>query len=493
MLAKEKRKIYLRKIKGFWEEFSQKKIGLCGILIVGLFLFAAIFAPWLTPYDPEKELTGVADGFAMPQWMTIFPGYGDVPPTMRWSPDWTPTEESLLVNAEVEGGRFVILYNATGATALRITRFPVAFNFSYPYGPPNTFSIEFDWKAAPEFIDTQTTTKYSLELVLKSPSGLSYSIWDLGFPESTIKESPPFSGEARQHHDHISSVLNLPERLGYKPWQGKQMVQDIFAEKGEYSLLFYVSFLPIRYNATCKISIWAEKLEVLGLVHGILGTDNLGHDIFAQLIYGVRISLAIGLLAAVVATTIGVLVGVVAGFVGGIVDETLMRMVDVLLCLPVLPLILALICIYGRSVWYIVVIIGIFGWQGLSRMIRSQVLSIRETPFVESAIASGANKPYIMYRHILPNVFPIIAANVVLSVPLAILLEAGLSFIGFGDPQTATWGRMLQRAYDFGAFRQLAWWWIVPPGLAITLVCLSFVFLGHAVDEIVNPRLRRRR
>ena len=131
--------------------------------------------------------------------------------------------------------------------------------------------------------------------------------------------------------------------------------------------------------------------------------------------------------------------------------------------------------------------------QGLSRVIRSRVLSLREMPFIESAKAAGASDSYIIIRHLVPNVFPVAMASMILAVPAAILTEAALSFLGFGDPFVPTWGKMLHEAYTEGAFGAFAWWYILPPGLAITFICLAFVFIGHALDEIVNPRLRRRR
>ncbi len=235
------------------------------------------------------------------------------------------------------------------------------------------------------------------------------------------------------------------------------------------------------------------KFVMLGLVHGILGTDDIGADLWSQLVYGARISLFIGLLAALVGTSIGAVVGVVAGYAGGVVDEILMRLVDILLVLPFLPLLLTLVFLYGKNIYYLILFIAIFGWQGLARAIRSQVLSLRETAFVECAKAAGGSKFYIMRKHLLPNVFPLIFPSLVLSIPGAILFEASLSFLGFGDPRVPTWGKMLQYAFLGEGFSRLAWWWILPPGLAITTLSLAFVFMGHAFDEIVNPRLRRRK
>jgi peptide/nickel transport system permease protein len=204
-------------------------------------------------------------------------------------------------------------------------------------------------------------------------------------------------------------------------------------------------------------------------------------------------SLIIGLLAALVGTSIGIFVGVASGYLGGYVDEISMRIVDILICLPLLPLLLALVYLYGRNVFYIVIFIAVFGWQGLARIIRAQTLSIREAAYIDTARASGAGGFYIMLRHIVPNIIPVAFASMVLAVPGAILFEAALSFLGFGDPSVPTWGMMLQHAFSFGGFTHLAWWWIIPPGLAIIGMCLAFVFIGYAFDEIVNPRLRRRR
>jgi len=225
----------------------------------------------------------------------------------------------------------------------------------------------------------------------------------------------------------------------------------------------------------------------------LLGTDLLGRDTLSRLIYGARTALMVGFISVGVGGIIGIPLGIMAGYFGGIVDETLMRIVDILLCLPVLPLLLGLMVIYGTSVWYLVILIAIFGWQGLSRIIRSRVLSLKEMPFVECARAAGGSKFYIMLKHMVPNVLPVALASMILSVPAAILTEAAISFIGLGDPSAPTWGRMLHYANSRGGFFALAWWWIIPPGLAITILTLCFVFIGHAVDEIVNPRLRRRR
>jgi peptide/nickel transport system permease protein len=301
----------------------------------------------------------------------------------------------------------------------------------------------------------------------------------------------------------VTPIAEMAVKLGYQSYETTNMVHDMFSFKGNYTFTFRVTIQPGQINgvtvpleeATGTIQISNGYFNTWGRVYGLLGTDGFRHDVVSQLIIGSRISILIGISAAAISVTFGLFVGITAGYLGGAIDEGLMRMVDILICLPILPIILVLTAMFGYNVYFVVLVIAIFGWQGLSRVIRSQVLSLREMPFVESAIASGGSKSYIMVRHIIPNVLPIALTSLVLSVPSAIILEAALSFLGFGDPFAPTWGKMLQNAQNTGAFSPtiLAWWDVLPSGLAITFLCLSFVFIGHAVDEIVNPKLRRRR
>jgi peptide/nickel transport system permease protein len=464
LVSKEKRIIYLRKIKNFWEEYRRNKIGLVGLAIVSLYVIVALTAPWLTPYHPLLD-SSLAQNFAMPEWITILPEYRDIARTMKIPVYWSVSEKSDII--EVRWGREVVI-NYRGDTE-ETARVYLTSKFDYPYGPPNVFRAELTWAAL-----TAKNVSYSLALSIVSTNGTEYSLWQT----SLDKEG---SGNVFVNSRTIEEL-------------GQNLASEIFSEKGEYTLWLYITFTPLSPEAKCEIRVTNSIFTILGRVHGLLGTEEYGRDVFSQLIHGAKISLIIGLSAAIISTVIGVAVGVASGYIGGIFDEFTMRIVDILLCLPVLPLILAFMYVFKtKSVLYIIFLVAIFWWLGLSRVIRSQTLSIREMPFVECARASGAGRLYIMFRHIVPNVLPFAFAFMVLAVPSAILLEAALSFLGFGDPLSTTWGRMLDRAFISGAFKRLAWWWIFPPGLAIVFLCLGFVFIGHAVDEIVNPRLRRRR
>jgi peptide/nickel transport system permease protein len=228
-----------------------------------------------------------------------------------------------------------------------------------------------------------------------------------------------------------------------------------------------------------------------GRVWGIMGTDHHGADLWTELVYGARISLYVGLLASIIGVVIGLIVGLAAGYMGRYVDEFLMRFSDMLLVIPTLPLLIVLVAVLGPALENLIILIGFLGWMGFARLVRSQVLSLRERPFVEAAKAVGAGKTHIMTRHILPNVISLVYVSLATSVPGAIVSEAALSFLGFYDPNKISWGRMLFEAQNNGGVAY--WWWVIPPGLCIAALAIAFVLLGFALDEVFNPRLRMRR
>jgi peptide/nickel transport system permease protein len=228
-----------------------------------------------------------------------------------------------------------------------------------------------------------------------------------------------------------------------------------------------------------------------GTVFGIMGTDNLGRDLWRGLMYGFPVALLIATLTSLLSTFIGASLGIFSGYAGGATDSVIQRASDIVSNVPTLPLLIFLVSILGRHLWLIMLVLVAFSWPGLTILVRSMVLQLREGQLVEAARAMGAPRRRIMARHVFPQVAPFIVAQMIFFAPGAILAEAALSFLGLGDPSIPTWGQMLEAGLRTGAIYVGYWWWILPPGMLIVVTALAFMLLALALEPVVDPRLRR--
>ncbi len=224
----------------------------------------------------------------------------------------------------------------------------------------------------------------------------------------------------------------------------------------------------------------------------LLGTDDKGRPIVALLVWGARTSLTVGLVAAFLSIVIGAGVGISSGYFGGWPDTVLSRIEEAFLVIPQIPLAIVMVSVMGRELRTIILVIAITSWAGSARLIRAQTLTVKSRMYVERARALGASRWHVITRHILPNVMPIIIANLTLTVPIAILTEATLSFLGIGPFGGVSWGKTLELARSANAVRLGNWWFFLPVGLIITTVVLSFTMVGNALDRVLNPKLRER-
>jgi peptide/nickel transport system permease protein len=220
-----------------------------------------------------------------------------------------------------------------------------------------------------------------------------------------------------------------------------------------------------------------------------LGTDDQGRSVLTLVIWGSRISLAVGAVSAVIAMVIGATIGVLAGHFGGVPSTLLMRITDWFLVIPFLPLAIVLARVVGPSFGTIIIVIGVTSWPGTARLIRAQTLAIEGRPYLERARALGGGHWHQITRHVLPNVLPMVIANATLTVSVTILAETTLAFLGLGDPLHVSWGTIMQQAFDGQVITTGSWWWIGAPGIAVLLVVSSFNLCGRALERVLDPRL----
>jgi peptide/nickel transport system permease protein len=251
-------------------------------------------------------------------------------------------------------------------------------------------------------------------------------------------------------------------------------------------------FLAIFGSAIAPDNPTASSLDVLAAPSADhwLGTTENGEDVFSQLLVGARVSIVVGFAAAAISALLGATVGLIGGYFGGWTDRGLDALENWFLVIPQIPLMIVLARLLEPSLTVLIAVIGLTSWAGTGRIVRAQVLTLRERAFVERARALGAGDGYIIRTHVLPNTLPLIFANTVLIVAVAILSEAALAFLGLGDPTRISWGTMLENAFSSGAPSAGAWWYVIPPGLCITMLVLSVSILGYLFEEYVNPRLR---
>ena len=251
-------------------------------------------------------------------------------------------------------------------------------------------------------------------------------------------------------------------------------------------------FLAVFGSLVAPDDPFASSLDVMAppSAEHLLGTTEQGSDVFSQLLVGARVSIVVGFAAALISALLGSAVGLASGYFGGWTDRILDALENWFLVIPTLPLMIVLARLLDPSLTVLIVVIGLTSWAGTGRIVRAQVLTLRERAFVERARALGAGDRYILKTHILPNTLPLIFANTVLIVAVAILSEAALAFLGLGDPTSISWGTMLENAFTSGAPSAEAWWYVIPPGLCITVLVLAIAILGYLFEEHINPRLQ---
>ncbi|MGV8145150.1 MAG: ABC transporter permease [Alkaliphilus sp.] len=271
---------------------------------------------------------------------------------------------------------------------------------------------------------------------------------------------------------------NREERYNVYDFDGKEVIMD-------YSNARDVGFPIVTVDGQ------AVEMQKRWNRTNILGTDNLGRCVYTRIVYGARISLSVGLVAVAIRVFLGILIGSIAGYYGGKIDNILMRFADMVMCFPQLLIIITIIVIVGPSIFNVMIVLGVLGWPGIARIVRGQILSLREQEFMEAAEALGLSDFRKIFRHLLPNIMASVVVFATIGIAGAILTEAALSFLGLGvQPPTPSWGNMIQAARSIYAL-QRQWWLWVPPGLAIFVTVMSFNILGDGLRDALDPKLKK--
>jgi len=283
--------------------------------------------------------------------------------------------------------------------------------------------------------------------------------------------------------------------------EGNRLVKLLLKDKlgliGVALMIFFIAlavFAPLIITHDPQTQNYSSDGKLLNMAppssEHILGTTKMGRDVFSQVVAGTRVALVVGFTCALMVTVIGTVIALLAGYFGGWVDDFLMRATDIIYGIPFLPFVMIMVAVLGPSIWNIIIAIVLIMWRTTTRVIRSEVLSIKQRTFIQAAKLNGASSLRIVFRHVAPNVIPLALVFGSLAMGQAIVTEASISFLGYGDPMLISWGKILYDAYIAHAITE-AWWWVIPPGLAITLLVMSGFFVSRSLEEILNPRLRR--
>lgn len=507
--------LQIRNFENMMKKIFKNKKAFVGLVILVLFAFVAIVGPFFTRNDPIAEGSvppgkmPVATQLSTPGWYRDLLG-GNYTNNIYVTPDpefSDPSKLSLWDNATTDPGIYIGYNSSTGIddkgsmemTFTREGNATLSIDFKYPYQvPPTKFGIEWSYCVDTQYPQTPEKANFTvfLDFSYQTPGSNRTRVFPAAFPlridvsNSTWNSIPWYKSSSAYPY-----LKNF--------YDGQDPLPIIFTKPGKYTLDITVQFsrneTAYGGNVTAygnpKFFLDNVNCVVFGNSFGLFGTDDLSRDIFTQLVVGTRISFIIGIVSAVLSVGLGLLVGLVAGYVGGATDEVLMRFNDMLLVIPTLPLVIVLVFVLGQSMMNIIIVVGVLGWMGFARTVRSAVLSLKERSFIEAVKSAGGGRGYIIRKHIVPNVFPLIYITLAMSVPSAIVSEAALSWLGLGPLDVMSWGRILHQFEQSGTVAISAfnmWYWTIPPGVCIALLSLSFVLIGYALDDILNPRLRER-
>lgn len=461
----------------FLSEFKRSKSGIAGVVILLFLVSMTIYAFFGIPFTSFKEWNNPNywidnPRLASPVWSNFGSFFGE------------KTPEHIILSSNTADNENKVTISNTNENGIKVITHSYNINYDYDLSP-NDFMITYSlYKEVPP---------PAIEIEVLRPDKHKFDIYfdsitpSISGTNQTITFGRIFSTDDLIHQKLVG-YLKFYE---YKqdPSKPEMMIfsnqKDRSILKGNYT--FNIKF----YIFNNEDDILNSKLILGGERFGLMGTDELRRDLTVGLMWGAPVALFIGLSVSTISTVIGMVYGVIAGYKGKRTDEGLMRINDIFIALPTLPILIILILFIGQSIFLIVLFLILFGWVGLVRISRSLALQIKNFQYVEAAKLIGQPDLKIIFKHIIPQLLPLTFASIAISVPAAILAEASLSFIGLGDPSIPTWGQILHEAHTAAAASRGLWWWLIPPGILIALTGLAFVLIGNTIDSILNPKMRK--
>ena len=472
-----------------------RKSFIASLIILAFFAVIAVAGPMMTPYkNPYSSTEYYAAGpYAVPGWATAFPQYRLYPPNMK-----------LTLPVTSYSGNGTVSYNGTfyvvqlGSEAVENLTYSMEWNYSYPYTFTLTLNVvPYSSQGVQVNIYAVNSTGHRFFLASYVPSTYEFFF--------TYPTQPLQLGELNKITVSMTGLnsLNSPYVASLPPSR-----QALFALEFPNQLMgkpgkveFVISLVNLGSKPS-KVYVSELNFSELGRAFGLLGTDNNGASVFAEYVIGARFDLILSLLASVMIVGIGLVVGLVAGYAGGKTDLVLNSLTDFFLTIPGLPLLITMETIFVvtgvvtkiNKPLFLMLLIGGLSWMGTMKIIRSVTLSVKGRTFVEASRALGGSSLHIIRKHILPNILGVVFAQIAYDVPVVILVESGLDFLGFGISTTEfpTWGNMLAVATQAASSaNSFAWWWVLPPGLSIVLLSVAFYYFGSAIEDVLSPlRLR---
>lgn len=455
----------------FWNEFKRVKYGIVGLVLLAIFVLIIVFEPLIMTF-PEagnkwKDITYWEENprNAAPTWVNWFSAKKGAVHQYLKEPVWEVEEKS----------RFKLIKGT--------------FTYDYQYDLPPT---ELIFKGV-----GKGNITFQIEMV--RPDGEKINVIKKNIRSSKESDiSIQLGGELTDRayefgkkYDSVENIARVDQHM-VRPYEilfakaQKGILSNPEALKGKYQIK--VNVVAMGKDAYVK----DPYLVIAGRVFGLLGTDGSKRDLWSGIISGTKWAMFIGLLTALVSVAIGVIFGVTSSYFGGWVDSLMMRVFEVFVSIPILPVLIVLSALYKPSIWNLIFIMCLFFWTGPVRTVRSMGLQIKEETYVEAARALDASHSRIIFKHMIPQLIPYAFASMALRVPTAIVYEASVSLLGLGDASIVTWGQILHDAMNNGAVLQGLWWWVVPPGLFIALMGMTFAFIGFSMDRILNPKLKTR-